>query len=252
MTMTNKLRPWFSRQDWADLPKGTCDGTLFSVRLPLPLELTALDQHCAPYISGYGPHARPIPSLKLLIESDERTKGMGIHPLDGNAPIEQIYICDPTEEGTPISDCCRNGWWCVSFKIQALVPEVTGPPWDHGEQADALLSLLGRPTYIETAAPFEPDDPSCLRYRLIYEYETYTLVFDILDTVSRLYERSAVAIKSCMYYPTALWEKERGRNDRHWNLYHILKKDQQDHPMPKRREKKLLEWFSALDAREED
>ena len=51
---SQEQRFWFERVEWSKLPEGSFDGTLFSARVPLPIELPSLDETCAPYVSGMG------------------------------------------------------------------------------------------------------------------------------------------------------------------------------------------------------
>lgn len=219
------LRFWFERVEWAKLPKGRFDGTLFSGRVPLPIRLPQLDETCAPYVSGYWADARPIPSLGELVTSKELTAGFGLHPADTNVHeriIDQVNIVNlaENEQGEilrrPVRFCCEQGWWCVSFQIYALVPHVRESRVEHTRRANALLELLGKPTCIMVADRDRDAFDYALRnesgklcYYLVYEREEYVLVFRIMDVISMEYKLATLSVNSCMYYAKPLWDYDR-------------------------------------------
>lgn len=220
---------WYNRQDWTHIPKGSFDGTLFAARLPVPFDLPRLDEKCAPYISGYGTAARAISSLRELVASDERTAGIGMHPEKTDVHetlIDQVSIVNLTENEAgevveiPIRTCYEKGWWCVSFRIYAIVPDVDESCVEHTRRADALLALLGKPTCIMVSDQEKSAFETAVRggegrlcYFLVYEYDEYVLVFRITDVISREYKLATLSVNSCMYYTKALWEYDRsGKN----------------------------------------
>lgn len=216
---------FYQSQLWNSLPEGRFDGTLFAKSLPLPLEPATLDRHCAPYICGYGPAARPIPSLTALLRSGVHTLGMGMHPQSPEVRrclIDQLCVFNLRENETgqviprSVGECFRDGWWCASFSIGALVPQVKETPLEHTLRARALLELMGKPTCILLEAREKPIFEASLkagfgrlRYMLVYEKKDYALVFHLCDTVSRSYGLCALSVTSCLYYPSQYWEQEK-------------------------------------------
>lgn len=222
---SQEQRFWFERVEWSKLPEGSFDGTLFSARVPLPIELPSLDETCAPYVSGYGSDARPIASLRELVTSEELTAGFGLHPADTNVHeriIDQVNVVNLRENENgeivrlPIRFCFEQGWWCVSFRIHAIVPHVKESRAEHSRRAGALLELLGKPTYIMVADRDRDDFDHALRngtgricYYPVYEWEDYVLVFHITDIVSPEFRLSTLTVGSCLYYAKPLWEYDK-------------------------------------------
>lgn len=237
--ISQELKFWFERVEWSRLPEGSFDGTLFSVRLALPIDLPTLDEACAPYISGYGPQAHPVPSLRELITSETLTEGFGLHPTNRNVQeqiINQVSIVNLTENEQgdilqqPVHFCHDQGWWCISFRICAIVPNVDESCVEHTQRADALLELLGKPTCIMVADRDRDAFNHALRngygrlcYYLVYEWEEYVLVFRISDVVSSELSLTALAVLNCMYYAKPLWEYDKEGKHIIWTSNHKLK-----------------------------
>lgn len=221
-----ELKFFYQRWLCRSLPSGTFDGTLFSARLPLPLNPVELDRHCAPYLCGYDPAARPIESLAALLAGNEKILGMGMHPADSQVRddlINQLYIFNFREDARgqthplPIDACLDAGWWCASFSIGALMHQKEDP-LDHTLHVQALLGLLGSPDHImtqERELPIFRDalerGQGSLRYLLVYEKGEYALVVRMTDTVSREYGLAVLSADSCLYYPKPCWDYEKRR-----------------------------------------
>ena len=218
------LKFWLQRVKWEALSQGRFDGTLFPARIPLPMKLSLLDSCFGPFISGYGAESRPISSLAKLVLSDERILSIGMHPSDAliqKTGINQVNIVSLAEDAEgapmpyPVRACCENRWWCVSFTIGAVVPDVEEPEMEHTSRGYALLELLGKPDYILTAqneTTFESAlrrGAGTLRYQLVYQREEYALVFCVTDTVRPEMELATLGIGSCLYYGRPLWERDR-------------------------------------------
>lgn len=216
---------WYNRQVWERVPEGNCGNTLLSVNIPTPIDLKKIDEFCQPYYCYAGEFtsfADVIASDEIVL--DERHDLYEIHPSDFSSNIydgiDTIFLVWPDavqEEDREVSaaDCYENGWWYLRFETGiALLPGVENTYDNPTAQGDALLELLGAPSYglyipaldkdfetvLETNG--EGSITGVLSYQLIYERDGYVLQLSVRDDS----ENGELEIDYFYYYPEEYWE----------------------------------------------
>ena len=215
---------WYNRQIWERVPEGSCGDTLLSGDVPTPIDLKEIDDYCQPYYCADGQFSSftdLLASEEILL--DERHPVYEVHPTDfGDCydGVETIFLVwpeDKREEDKTISaaECYENGWWYLYFETaKALLPGVENTYDNPTAQGDALLALLGAPSYglynpyldedFETVLETNGDGSitGIVSYRLIYERDGYVLDIAVRDDS----EDGELDIDGFRYYPEAYWE----------------------------------------------
>ncbi len=214
-----KLKFWYHEIDWNSLPENVFDGKVLDGALSLPVDPEALDQVCAPFISGYGDAQVTVPSFQALTVSQELTEGIDLR-LDDSSPHRSqvaavsIYNLNQGDDGvvpTSYAQCFQNGWWSIHFQESGIVQE-EGPSWEDRAEANRILERFGKPTNVMIDAN-DTQFHDCLTsgegelyYYLVYETDEYAMVVRLSDLVSSYYEVATMEIHSIIYYPKQMWE----------------------------------------------
>lgn len=214
-----ELKFWYHEVDWNSLPENVFDGKVLDGALSLPVDPEALDQVCAPFISGYGDAQVTIPSFQALTVSQELTEGIDLR-LDDSSPHRSqvaavsIYNLNQGDDGvvpTSYAQCFQNGWWSIHFQESGIVQE-EGPSWEDRSEGNQILERFGKPTDVMIGSDdtltldFLASGSGELYYYLVYEMDECVLAFHITDMVSAHYEVATMEIHSIIYYPKQMWE----------------------------------------------
>lgn len=226
-TKENGLTFWINKQNWNGL-KGTYDGTLLTKKLKAPLKLSEIDELGRPYfwfLNGYeGQNAE---TLSEILESDEiqgssNPTKIGVQSSFDETWVEfegeklglvSIQVFNYAEEDLSIKECYEKNWWFAELNYEALgiSPDVKSQDYQI-ERADAIVQLLGAPTYIlDTFSSFESackENEGSIYYCLVYDFDEYVIVFDMSENVFNEYNTQFLKIDEIKYYTKESWEKE--------------------------------------------
>lgn len=219
---------WYNLQDWSNIPKGSFDGTLFSVDMPIPIDMNNIDAYCAPYHweVEYEDSGDAETLSEILTSSDIYMNGRHntcvITPAEfsheenfAENGFKGIYILCP--EDTPkktdvsVKECYEQGLWYIDIWPNSLLLGDYGTHSGPCAVGDALIDLFGKPSYClyytHEAQRLSTNDGgdsglTPLQYYMIYEHEQYTLEIQVMDNT-----QSELSIFSCTYYPAEYWQQ---------------------------------------------
>lgn len=212
---------WYNQQDWGNI-QGTYDGTLLTVKMQAPIDLSTIDECSAPYHwFPNGVQGRDAETISEILESDviQRPGGDWASIWGGEEErgetdgIIKIGIYNYSEDKLPIKTCYENGWWRMKLDCDAFGISVGTEISDYEiEKADALVELLGTPTYIT-------DDCGCfseriaeneggIYYQMIYEFDEYVISVDMREQIMHQYDAKVLVVEELTYYTKECWEQE--------------------------------------------